>query len=178
VSRRSRPPETTGGSDEREARSLNVPVVHVGLGQEVARLRSEQEFSQGDRNARTLAKLGAFRLVIVVFRSGAQFDELDQRGTVALQVLEGRLELQVEAETVEISEAEIAIVAPNHDWRAVTRSDGVLLLHLAWPPEPGSESSGPLGAPMAIDDATEGPQVSAREAGTSSSGSTVARTPS
>jgi quercetin dioxygenase-like cupin family protein len=151
LSRRPRPPETTGGSDEREARSLNVPLVHVRLGPEVARLRSEQEFSDGDRNARTLAKVGAFRLVIVVFRSGALFDELDQRGTVALQVLEGRLELRVEAETVAIGEAEVAIVAPNHSWTAVARSDGVLLLHLAWPPEPGSEPSGPPDPAMAID---------------------------
>ena len=35
---------------------------------ESARLRAEQEYADGDRNGRTLAKVGAFRLVLVAFR--------------------------------------------------------------------------------------------------------------
>lgn len=141
MSRRRRATETTGGSDEREARFLSVPLSHFELVDESARLRSEQEYAEGDRNARTLAKVGAFRLVLVVFRSGATFDERDQRGSVALQVLEGRVAVRVDAETIEIGVAEIAVVAPEHPWTAVALADGVLLIHLAWPPEPGSSSS-------------------------------------
>ena len=138
MSRRRRATETTGGSDEREARFLSVPLSHFDLADESARLRAEQEYAAGDRNGRTLAKVGAFRLVLVAFRSGAMFDERDQRGSVALQVLEGRVAVRVDAETVEIGVAEIAVVAPEHPWTAVALADGVLLIHLAWPPEPGS----------------------------------------
>jgi quercetin dioxygenase-like cupin family protein len=138
MNRRRRATETTGGSDEREARFLSVPLLHFELAEETARLRAEQEYAVGDRNARTLAKVGAFRLVLVAFRSGAEFDELDQRGSVALQVLEGRVAVRVEGETVEIGVAEIAVVAPEHPWTAIALADGVLLIHLAWPPEPGS----------------------------------------
>ena len=141
MSRRRRATETTGGSDEREARFLSVPLSHFELVDETARLRAEQEYVEGDRNARTLAKVGAFRLVLVVFRSGATFDELDQRGSVALQMLEGRVAVRVDAETIEIGEGEIAVVAPDHPWAAVALADGVLLIHLAWPPEPGSATS-------------------------------------
>ncbi len=142
MSRRPRATETTGGSDEREARFLSVPLSHFELVEESARLRAEQEYADGDRNGRTLAKIGAFRLVLVAFRSGAKFDERDQRGSVALQVLEGRVAVRVEnAETVEIGVAEIAVVAPGYPWTAVALADGVLLIHLAWPPEPGSTTS-------------------------------------
>ena len=132
---------TTRGGDEREARSLSAPLLRFELVEEVARLRAETPYAEGDRNARTLAKVGAFRLVLVAFRSGAVFDENDQRGTVALQVIEGRVALRVNEETVEIGEAEVAVVAPEHPWTAVALADGILLVHLAWPPEPGSGTS-------------------------------------
>ena len=141
MNRRRRAIETTGGSDEREARFLSLPLSHFDLVDEIARLRAEQEYIEGDRNARTLAKVGAFRLVLVAFHAGAKFAEHDQRGTVALQVLEGRIAVRVDAETVELGVAEIAVIAPEQPWSAVALADGALLIHLAWPPEPGSTAS-------------------------------------
>ena len=129
---------TTGGSDEREARSMSGPLLRFALAEEAARLRGETPFLDGDRNARTLAKTGAFRLVLVVFRAGATFDENDQRGSVALQVLDGRLDVRVGAETIGMGAGEIAVVSPEHPWTAVAVADGMLLVHLSWPPEPGS----------------------------------------
>ncbi len=138
MSRRPHRSTTTGGSDEREARSLSGPLLRFELTEEAARLRTETSFLASDRNARTLAKTGAFRLVLVVFRAGAIFDENDQRGSVALQVLEGRVDVRVGDDTIEIGAGEIAVVSPDHPWTAVAVADGLLLIHLAWPPEPGS----------------------------------------
>ena len=110
---------TTRGGEEREPRSLSAPVMRFELAAEAARLRAEQPFAEGNRNARTLVKVGAFRLVLVALRSGASFTESDQRGAVALQVLEGRVVLSVAEETVEVGQAEVAVVAPGHPWTAV-----------------------------------------------------------
>ena len=129
---------TTGGSDERAARAMSGPLLRFELAEEAAALRTETSFLEGDRNARTLTKAGAFRLVLVVFRAGATFDENDQRGSVALQVLDGRVDVQVGEDRIDIGAAEIAVVSPNHPWKAVAMTDGLLLLHLTWPPEPGS----------------------------------------
>jgi quercetin dioxygenase-like cupin family protein len=138
MSRRPNTSTTTGGSDEREARSLSGPLLRFELADEAARLRAETSFLEGDRNARTLTKAGAFRLVLVVFRTGARFDENDQRGSVALQVLDGRVDVRVGEDAIEIGAGEVAVVSPDHPWKAVAMTDGLLLLHLAWPPEPGS----------------------------------------
>ena len=129
---------TTGGSDQREARALSGPLLRFELAEEAGRLRAETSFLEGDRNARTLTKAGAFRLVLVVFRASATFDENDQRGSVALQVLDGRVDVRVGEDTIEIGAGEIAVVSPDHPWKAVAVTDGLLLLHLTWPPEPGS----------------------------------------
>jgi quercetin dioxygenase-like cupin family protein len=129
---------TTGGSDEREARSMSGPLLRFDFAEEAARLRVESAYLDGDRNARTLAKTGAFRLVLVAFRGGAVLDENDQRGSVALQVLEGRVSIQVGPDAMEIAEGEVAVVPAEHPWIAVAVTDGLLLLQLSWPPEPGS----------------------------------------
>lgn len=136
MSRRPHRFRTTGGSDEREARSLISPLMSFSLADEAARLRAESAFVEGDRNGRTLAKHGAFRLVLVAFRAGALFDEADQRGTMALHVIDGRVDVRVAEDAIEVGAGDVAVVSPEHPWTAVARADGLLLLHLAWPPDP------------------------------------------
>jgi quercetin dioxygenase-like cupin family protein len=129
---------TTRGVMEREPRSTNAPLLRFNLSDEAARLRDEREYAEGDRNARTLAKVDWFRLTLVALRSGATLREADQRGTVALQALQGRVVVRIGAETAEIGSAEVAVIAPGHPWEAVAEADSLVLVHLAWPPEPGS----------------------------------------
>jgi quercetin dioxygenase-like cupin family protein len=129
---------TTRGVEEREPRSMSAPLLRFDLSDEADRLRAEREYAQGDRNARTLAKVDWFRLTLVALRSGATLREADQRGSVALQALQGRVAVRIGKETAEIAEAEIAVVAPGHPWEAVAEADSLILVHLAWPPEPGS----------------------------------------
>ncbi len=129
---------TTRGSDEREPRSLTGPALQFELSVESARLRAEREYIEGDRNARTLTKVDWFRLVLVALRSGARLDEADQHGSIALQVLEGRVTVQVGDETIDVGEREVSVIAPGYPWTAVAVDDSLVLLHLAWPPAPGS----------------------------------------
>ena len=138
MSKRPRRLTTTGGSDEREGRSMIAPLLHFNLAKEAAGLRAEAEYLDGDRNAKTMVKAGAFRLVLLAFRVGAAFDENDQRGSLALHVLEGRVALRVGEENVEVGAGEVAAVSPDHPWTAVALDDGLVLIQLSWPPEPGS----------------------------------------
>ena len=138
MSKRPRRLTTTGGSDERKGRSMIAPLLQFDLAREAACLRAEAEYLDGDRNAKTLVKVGAFRLVLLAFRDGAAFDENDQRGSVALHVLEGRVALRVGDEATEIGVGEVGVVSPDHPWTAVALSEGLVLIQLSWPPEPGS----------------------------------------
>lgn len=49
--------------------------------------------------------------------------------------------MEVDDETAEIGEAEVAVVAPGQPWEAAAAADSVLVVHLAWPPEPASATS-------------------------------------
>lgn len=129
---------TTRGAGEREPRSMSPRLLRFDLFEEGARLRDEREYVEGDRNARTLAKVDWFRLTLVALRSGATLREADQRGSVALQALQGRVVVRIGEATAEIGSAEVAVVPPGHPWEAVAETDSLLLVHLAWPPEPGA----------------------------------------
>lgn len=129
---------TTRGGDEREPRPMSAPILRFELSIEGALLRAERPYIEGDRNARTLTKVDWFRLVLVTLRAGASLDEADQHGSVALQVLEGRLTVRVGDENTNVGEREVVVVAPGYRWTAVAVDDSLVLLHLAWPPVPGS----------------------------------------
>lgn len=129
---------TTRGSDEREPRSLSAPLLRFELSVESARLRAEREYIEGDRNAYTLTKVDWFRLVLVALRAGASLDEADQQGSIALQVLDGRVTVRVGDETIDVGDREVSVVAPGYPWTVVAVDDSLLLLHLSWPPVPGS----------------------------------------
>ncbi len=129
---------TTRGSDEREPRSLSAPLLRFELSVESARLPAERQYIEGDRNACTLTKVDWFRLVLVALRAGATLDETDQHGSIALQVLEGRVIVRVGDETGEVDVNEVSVVAPGYPWSADAQEDSLVLLHLAWPPAPGS----------------------------------------
>ncbi len=129
---------TTRGGDEREPRSLTAPVLRFDLSVESAWLRAERQYIEGDRNATTLTKIDWFRLVLVTLRAGARLDEADEHGSIALQVLDGRVVVRVGVEMVEVGTNEVAVVAPGCPWSA-DALDSLILLHLAWPPVPGSD---------------------------------------
>ncbi len=115
-----------------------APLLRFDLASEAATLRAEAAYVEGDRNAKTLVKEGAFRLVLFAFRAGALFDEDDQRGSLALQVLEGSLALALGNEAIEIGAGEVAVVSPGHSWTASALADGLVLMQLSWPPDPGA----------------------------------------
>jgi quercetin dioxygenase-like cupin family protein len=135
------PVELTRGGTEREARPVNAPFLRFSLRDEAARLRAERPYLESDRNAATLAKNAWFRMTLVALRAGARMDEADQRGIVAFHVLEGALDLRVGDDAGSIGEGGVGVIAPGHPWAAEATADSLVLLQLAWPPDPASIST-------------------------------------
>jgi quercetin dioxygenase-like cupin family protein len=135
------PVELTRGGTERQARPVSAPFLRFALRDEASRLRAERPYLESDRNATTLVKNAWFRLTLVALRAGARMDEADQRGIVAFQVLEGALDLRIGEEAGHLDQGQVAVIAPGHPWAANATADSLVLLQLAWPPEPASISS-------------------------------------
>ncbi len=125
----------TESRPERETHVLAAPLLCFDLAEELAQLRAERPYIEGDRNAKTLVKSEAFRLVLVALRAGARFDEGDPRGYVSVLVREGRVSLNVATESTEVGPGQVSAIEAGHPWSAVAKEDSLVVLHLSWPPE-------------------------------------------
>ena len=81
--------DTTSGSDSREARTLDDPVMGFELGREVALLREEPGYRQFGRSSKTLGKSPHFRLVVTAARAGTEIGNEEADDAMAIQVLDG-----------------------------------------------------------------------------------------
>jgi len=125
----------TSGTDEREPRPLMEGLMTFSLHDEIQALRSEPQWTDGDRNARTLAKEVDFRALLAVMRPGARLDEQDGDARASIHVLEGGVRLAVSGEDAELGEGQLAVVDAGRPWLLTAATDCAVLLTLAWPRE-------------------------------------------
>jgi quercetin dioxygenase-like cupin family protein len=125
----------TTGNDEREARPLMERLMVFAPRLEAARLRSETEWRDGDRNSMTLAKEVDFRVVLSVLRPGATLHDDNGDGRASLQLLEGRAVVSVDGEEVQLDTGELATVNSGRRWQLRSEGESTVLLTIAWPRE-------------------------------------------
>jgi quercetin dioxygenase-like cupin family protein len=124
---------TTGDPAIRGAHVLAAPLQCFDFAEEIEALRRERPYVEQDRNAKTLVKSDAFRIVIAVLKAGARFDEDKPRGHVSILVRQGRVSLEVDDERTQVGTAQIAAIGAGHRWRAVAEEESVLVFHFSWP---------------------------------------------
>ncbi len=117
----------------REPHVMEAPLLIFDLREEFDRLRREPPYVEHGRNAKTLVKSDAFRLVVVALKAGIRFDEADPRGHVGIVVREGAVTLHVGDATNRLAAGSLAAIEPGHPWWATTDEDSLLVLHLSWP---------------------------------------------
>lgn len=117
----------------RQSHVLAAPLLCFDFAAEVEQLQAERPYREHDRNAKTLVKSDAFRLVLVALKAGARFDEDDPRGYVSLLVRQGHVSLHVGDESTEVGTGQIAAVGAGHPWWAVAAEDSIVVLHFSWP---------------------------------------------
>ncbi len=72
-------------------RPMYGPLQSFNLDEELARLRQEEAWLQGQRNAITLRKGQGLNVVLLVMRSGDRLEEHSAPGPISLSVREGRV---------------------------------------------------------------------------------------
>jgi quercetin dioxygenase-like cupin family protein len=125
----------TSGTGSREARPLMQRLMAFSLRDEIEALRSEEQWLDGDRNSRTLAKDVDFRVLLTVLHDGATLDEQDGDARVSIQPLEGRVQLTLDGQSTDIAAGGLAVVDAGQRWDLRATGDCAVLLTLAWPRE-------------------------------------------
>jgi quercetin dioxygenase-like cupin family protein len=126
---------STSGTQEREGRAVMEGLMTFALRDEIAALKQETQWLDGDRNARTLAKDIDFRALLSVMRPGAQIDEHDGDARASIQIVEGGATLTVDGENADLGEGQLAVVDAGRPWLLTAATDCAVLITLAWPRE-------------------------------------------
>ena len=82
-------------------RPMHGPLQSFDLEAEISRLREEEEWRRGRRNAITLRKGGGLNVVLLVMKEGDRLEEHAAPGPISLAVREGRIRFATADGTVE-----------------------------------------------------------------------------
>lgn len=126
---------STSGTDTREPRALMERLMVFDLHGEINDLRREKEWTDGDRNSRTLAKEVDFRVLLSVLRPGATLTEEDGDARVSLHMIGGAARLETTAGSADLSAGQLAAVDVGQGWQLRATEDSAVLVTLAWPRE-------------------------------------------
>lgn len=102
------------------------------LTQEIADAANKKPWPSG-HYAKTLFKKHDFRVVLINMESNAQMKEHHADGTISVQVLKGRIRMNVGGKPHELSTGNLFTLAASvrHDVEAL--EDAVFLLTISWP---------------------------------------------
>ncbi len=112
-------------------RTLDAPVLRINLPDYIRQIRSEPAWERGDRNAITVLHSPWMRIVMVALKEGAEMSRHAIDGALSIQVLNGRLWVETEAQSFSIDEEEIAALQPGLPHYVFAEEESLLLLTLA-----------------------------------------------
>ncbi|HEY3524293.1 MAG TPA: hypothetical protein VGK63_11380 [Candidatus Limnocylindrales bacterium] len=119
---------TTSGSDTRPARMIDRAMGIVDLEVEAASLLGEPEWTEGDRNTRTLLVADGLRIALVALRGGASIGDDSTDDTLALEVVRGRIEVEGEIEPRDLRPRELLVLERPRSWRVRALEESLILL--------------------------------------------------
>lgn len=107
-------------------------MAHFDLAQEIADATSEKPWQAG-HHAKTLFKKHDFRVVLVTMERGAHMKEHHADGTISVQVLKGKIRMNVGGKPHELDAGNLFTLAASirHDVEAL--DDSAFLLTISWP---------------------------------------------
>lgn len=122
----------THGSPQRPPGMLAASVMAFDLPAELERLRAEDSYQHGERNARTLVHEPDFRVVLIALKQGGKLEEHLAPAPISIHALDGQLLARLPQETVELPPGRLLALdaGVRHEVEAV--EEAAFLLTIGW----------------------------------------------
>jgi len=113
-----------------KGRTLKTPMLNFFIDKEIAQLKKETVWINGDRNAVTLQKNSNLRVVLISLRKGATLHEHKVEGPITLFVLSGRMNFIAGEEKIIVGNNEFIVLekATPHDVEALEDTTFILTI--------------------------------------------------
>lgn len=114
--------------------SLDQKLMHIDLAAALEQLRHEDGFESSGRNAMTIVKYRDLRIVLELMRPGARIDDPrpETGGAVVVQVLSGRLRLEAEGQTIDLSAGRMVALDHIVPSQITALEESAFLIWVSW----------------------------------------------
>lgn len=112
-------------------RPLAGPMLTFDLAQQLDEVRREDAFARSGRAARTLAKAGRFRLVLIAMAEGNVIHTHQADSPLTIHLLEGDITYRAEDGEHELSEGQVLFFSAGDAHDITARRQSALLLTLS-----------------------------------------------
>ena len=131
--KQSETPTTSVKEPEGSANRLTAPMLTFDLTAEIERLHQEDHWLKDGRISETLVKYSDFRIVLILMQAGTLMQEHQADARISIQVLSGRLLVELSQQPVELSAGHLLVLEKclPHDVKAIEES--AFLLSISWP---------------------------------------------
>lgn len=109
-------------------RLLDGPLLIFDLPVLMEKMKHEDSWETGQRNAVTLMKSSAMRLVLIALRNGAEIDFRQSDSLISIQLLKGKLEFNTEKETVALEQGHLITLHENIQHSLMAVGETIFLL--------------------------------------------------
>ena len=112
-------------------RLLDDQVLTFDLPAITKKIKNEEAWKKGDRNAITLQKSSCMRIVLVALRERAEINFHQSGNLISMQLLEGDLNLQTENQSILLRKGSLLTLHEPMKHTLIAMSESVLLLTIA-----------------------------------------------
>ena len=111
---------------------MTRPILKFDLVEESDALQHEDGWRKSGHSAKTLVKHHDFRIVLIAMKKGTRLEEHQTAGAISIQPVQGRLQLRVDAKTIELPVGALLALdrGLSHDVEALVDSAFVLSVHV------------------------------------------------
>jgi quercetin dioxygenase-like cupin family protein len=113
----------------------------VDIGAEGVALLTEPQWTDGDRNSRTLFKADTLRIVLTALRAGAVMQNADPDESVGIQPVQGEIAVRVGSQEIRARSGELVCVGRGEPWEVRASADSLFLLTVGRSPQPAGTRS-------------------------------------
>ena len=112
-------------------RTLNAPALLINIPDYIRQIKNEVAWQDRDRNAITLLHNEFQRIVLIALKEGAEMTKHAVDAALTIQLLDGRLWVDTEAQSFSMDNGEVAAIHPGLSHSVFAEKESVLLLTLA-----------------------------------------------
>ncbi len=119
-------------------RSLDDPHLLFDLTETIGKIKTEDAWKKGDRNAITLLKTPSMRILLVALKSPASLNFHHSGNLASVQVLDGSVDFQTGNNVVLLKKGGLVTLHKNVEHTLVAKEESTILLTIAvCPADPG-----------------------------------------